>query len=239
MEKRQMRSISRGLLWSAVVVSSCVVAFAQAPAAPQGGGRGPAAPRLVLSVTSSAWPDGGEVPMHHAGRGDNKSPAFEFHWSLGPTPAAAPDTLQTYAVIFHDIENSTNKGTTDTLHWSAFNIPGTATGLPEGLGPGDLPDGTRNGPGIASRGGAAPGAYFGPGAGPGPFHHYVFEFYALDTKLDLPGSTATRDDLMKAMEGHVVGKAAYVGRFHAPTPQISVLPAARAHGSNRSVSYFF
>jgi len=87
-------------------------------------------------------------------------------------------------VIFHDIENSTNKTTTDTLHWSAFNIPGTTKGLPEGLGAGDLPDGTRNGPGIAARGGN-PGAYFGPGAGPGPFHHYVFEFYALDTKLDL------------------------------------------------------
>ena len=69
-----------------------------------------------------------------------------------------------------------------------------------------------------SRGGTAPGAYFGPGAGPGPFHHYVFEFYALDTKLDLPAST-TREELLKAMDGHVVGKAAWVGRFHAPPPQ--------------------
>ena len=51
-------------------------------------------------------------------------------------PAPAPDALQSYAVIFHDIENSTNKTTTDTLHWSAFNIPGTAKGLPEGLGKG-------------------------------------------------------------------------------------------------------
>ena len=42
----------------------------------------------------------------------------------------------------------------------------------------------------------------------------MFEFYALDTKLDLP-ATATRDDLMKAMEGHMIGKAAYTGRFHA------------------------
>jgi Raf kinase inhibitor-like YbhB/YbcL family protein len=133
---------------------------------------------------------------------------------MGTMPASAPDALKSYAVIFHDIENATAKGTTDTLHWSAFNIPGTATGLPEGLGPGDLPDGTRNGPGIASRGGTNPGAYFGPGAGPGPFHHYVFEFYALDTKLDLPANT-TREDLLKAMDGHVIGKAAYVGRFHA------------------------
>ena len=213
-----MKSIQRPLLSAVMVLSAIAVSFTQAPPAqgtPPAGGRGPA-PRLVLSVTSSGWPDGGEVPMRHAGRGENKSPAFEFHWSLGPTTGTAPETLQTYAVIFHDIENSTSKGTTDTLHWSAFNIPGTAKGLPEGLGPGDLPDGTRNGPGIMARGGN-PGAYFGPGAGPGPFHHYVFEFYALDAKLDLP-ATSTRDDLLKAMEGHVIGKAAYTGRFHATPP---------------------
>ncbi len=203
------------------VVSTLAIMVAQAPPGGgkggpggpggKGGGRGPAGP--AFTVTSSAWPDGGEVPMHHAGRGDNKSPAFEFHWMMGTMPAMAPDTLKTYAVIFHDIENAgQGKTTTDTLHWSAFNIPGTATGLPEGLGAGVLPDGTTNGPGI--RGGAN-GVYFGPGAGPGPFHHYVFEFYALDTKLDLP-ATATREDLMKAMDGHVIGKAAYVGRFHAP-----------------------
>ena len=183
-------------------------------AQPKGPG-GP--PRPNLSVTSSAWPDGGEVPMKYSGRGDNKSPDFEFHWNLGPNTIPTPDGVQTYAVIFHDVENSTNKTTEDTLHWTAFNIPGSAKGLPEGLGTGDLPDGTRNGPGIAARRGT-PG-FFGPGAGPGPIHHYVFEFYALDTKLDLPANT-TREDLLKAMDGHVIGKAAWFGRFHmtAPTP---------------------
>ena len=181
---------------------------APAGGAPGRGQRGPA-----FNVTSTAWPDGGEVPMKHAGRGENKSPAFEFHWFNGTAAAEQPATVQSFAVIFHDIENSTNRGTADTLHWSAFNIPATAKGLPEGLGPGVLPDGTTNGPGINARGGA-PGSYFGPGAGPGPFHHYVFEFYALDIKLELP-ATATREQLLAAMEGHVVGKAAYVGRFHA------------------------
>lgn len=181
-----------------------------APGGGKGGGKGPARP--VLSVSSPAWPDGGEVPAVNAGLGGNKSPEFTFNWSIAGQPAPAPMELQTYAVVFHDIENSSNRTTVDTLHWSAFNIPGTAKGLPEGLAGGDLPDGTRNGPGIR-RGGGAP-AYFGPGAGVGPFHHYVFEFYALDTKLDLP-ATATRDELMKAMDTHVIGKAAYVGRFHA------------------------
>jgi Raf kinase inhibitor-like YbhB/YbcL family protein len=208
-----MNAMQRSLLSAIVAVSSCALAMAQAPAGKQGA----PPPRMVLSVSSTAWADGAEVPMHHAARGDNKSPAFEFHWSMGNNPGSAPDTLQTYAVIFHDIENSTNKTTADTLHWTAFNIPGSAKGLPEGLGSGDLPDGTRNGPGIAARM-RNPAGYYGPGAGPGPLHHYVFEFYALDTKLDLPADT-TREDLLKAMDGHIIGKAAWFGRFHAQPTQ--------------------
>jgi Raf kinase inhibitor-like YbhB/YbcL family protein len=216
-----MHNTFRYLLASAAAMAFLVSpAFAQAPAtgqAPGAQGRGAAPARVVLSVTSNAWPDGGEIPMKYSSRGENKSPDFEFHWTQANAPTSAPEGLQSYAIVFRDMENSTNKGTTDTLHWTLFNIPGTAKGLPEGLGKGDLPDGSRNGPGIANRGGN-PGAYFGPGAGPGPFHHYVFEFFALDTKLDLP-ATAARDDLLKAMEGHVVGKAVYTGRFHGPAQQ--------------------
>jgi Raf kinase inhibitor-like YbhB/YbcL family protein len=205
-----MKPTRRHLLWAILAVALSTTAIAQTVPAPK------PAPRLVLWVTTAAWPDGGEIPLTHAARGDNKSPAFEFHWNLGTNPATPPENLQSYAVIFHDVQNSSNKTTTDTLHWTAFNIPGTAKGLPEGLGAGDLADGTRNGPGIAARNGKTP-AYYGPGAGPGPLHHYVFEFYALDAKLDLPANT-TREDLLKAMDGHVVGKAAWFGRFHTPGP---------------------
>jgi phosphatidylethanolamine-binding protein (PEBP) family uncharacterized protein len=206
-----MLRTERILVAAVMVLSSSATAIAQNPPAKQA-----PAPRLVFWVSSTAWQDGAEIPMRHAARGENKSPAFEFHWNLGTNPAAAPDSLKSYAVIFHDIENSSNKTTTDTLHWAAFNIPGTAKGMAEGLGSGDLPDGMRNGPGIASRGGNPP-AYFGPGGGPGPLHHYVFEFYALDANLDLPPNT-TREDLLKAMDGHVVGKSAWFGRFHTTAP---------------------
>ena len=217
-----MKKLQSALLGALAAATFTAMLLAQGPAGGKGGpGGGPGGPGgakgggrggPVLSVTSPAFPDGGEVPMDNAGRGGNKSPEFAFHWSNGNTPADPPMTLQSYAVVFHDIENSTMRTTEDTLHWSAFNIPGTAKSLPGGLAGGDLPDGTHNGPGInASRG--MPPSYFGPGAGVGPFHHYVFEFYALDTKLDT--SITTRDALMKAMDGHVLGKAAYVGRFHA------------------------
>src|ERR1700728_4161564 len=154
-EDCEMNRVPRNLISVIIVLSSRAAVFAQAPA----GGRAAAPPRPVLSVTSPAWPDGAEVPMRNAFRGENKSPAFEFHWNLGVNPGTAPESLQTYAVIFHDVENSTNKTTADTLHWTLFNIPGSAKGLPEGLGSGDLPDGARNCPGLhATRGN--PPAYF-------------------------------------------------------------------------------
>jgi len=211
----KMKTTQRGMLSALAIMASAAMIMAQGPGggkgpdAGKGGGRGPAGP--VFTVTSPSFPDGGEVTRKHSFYGDNKLPQFDFSWQQGGSSVAAPAALRSYVVIFHDIENATAKGPADTLHWSAFNIPGTAKGLPEGMGTGDLPDGTRNGPGIAA-GRGAPG-YFGPGAGPGPFHHYVWEFYALDSKLDLPANT-TREEIMKGMEGHVIGKAAYVGRFH-------------------------
>jgi len=201
-----MKLFEKGLLSAALILSASAVIVAQAPPPGRGGG-----PRLTFWVSSTAWPDGGEIPMKYSSRGDNKSPAFEFHWTLGANAVAAPDSVKTYAVVLRDMQNATNKTNVDTLHWAAFNIPGTAKGLPEGLASGDLPDGTRNGPGVAAGRGNPP-AYFGPGAPAGPYHHYAVEFFALDTKLDLPAS-ATRDDLLKAMDGHVVGKAVYFGKF--------------------------
>jgi phosphatidylethanolamine-binding protein (PEBP) family uncharacterized protein len=55
--------------------------------------------------------------------------------------------------------------------------------------------------------------YMGPGAPAGPrYHHYVWELYALDANLDIP-QTATRAELLAAMQGKVVAKSAYVGRY--------------------------
>ncbi len=62
--------------------------------------------------------------------------------------------------------------------------------------------------------------YRGPGApAAGPRHHYTFELYALDTKLDIqPGTDGfeTRVTVIKAIQGHILGKAVYMGLFHRP-----------------------
>ncbi len=87
-----MKVMERVLFSAIAIASLSAMSFAQAPGGGRGGpggpggGRGPARP--VFSVTTEAWPDGGEVPAKFSFRGENKLPAFEFHWTLASmTPA--------------------------------------------------------------------------------------------------------------------------------------------------------
>ena len=163
--------------------------------------KGPPVPGLTLTTT--AFPDGGEIPREYTqGVPNAKSPKLD--WTNVPMGTV------TFTLILHDPDVGFQRKTDDVLHWMAFNIPASTHGLPEGV-PADaqLPDGTVQAKNI--RGGVG---YMGPGAGAaGPHHHYTFELFALDTKLDL-GPDATRADVMKAMDGHIVGKGVLVGRFH-------------------------
>jgi Raf kinase inhibitor-like YbhB/YbcL family protein len=146
-------------------------------------------------METDAFPDGGIVPQKYAGRG-GVQPGFKF--------SNAPAGTVAYAIIFHDIDVALNNGTGDVLHWIAWNIPASANGIPEG----SLPAGSVQGNNLTGQ-----PAYMGPGAPAGPrYHHYVFELYALNATLDLP-ATASRDDVLKAIQGKAVAKAAYVGRF--------------------------
>src|SRR5436190_2090171 len=115
-------------------------------------------------------------------------------------------------LIMHEEENNPTRGTRiDATHWIIWNIPPTATGLPEGLPMGDLPDGSKQ-QGFRGAG------YTGPGAGPNYFHHYIWELFALDIKLELPAGNAiaTRDAVNQMADGHVLAKAVLTSRYHAP-----------------------
>ena len=149
-----------------------------------------------LLMESDAFADGGIVPAKYSGRGGNVQPGFTF--------SNAPDDTVSYAIIFHDLDVAIGGNVGDVLHWLAWNIPASAGGIPEG----SLPAGSVQGTNAMRQ-----NSYFGPGAPAGPrYHHYVFELYALSANLDLP-ATAGRDELLAAMGGKVVAKAAYVGRF--------------------------
>jgi Raf kinase inhibitor-like YbhB/YbcL family protein len=115
-------------------------------------------------------------------------------------------------LLMHDTEEAPNKSSKmDATHWLLWNIPATATSLPEAVPEGaDLADGTRQ---VSQKS----NGYRGPGPNPGANHHYVFELFALDIKLDVPAGVAadvvrTRKAIFDAMDGHVIGKASLVGR---------------------------
>ena len=169
---------------------------------PGGGKKGPPPP--ALRVTSTSWADGAEVPAKYSFVGGSTSPALE--WTNVPMGTV------TFAILFHDPDVALQRKLDDVTHWIAWNIPGTTTKLDEGIKEGaTLPDGTIQGKNIRGQ-----NAYMGPGApASGPHHHYTLELFALDTKLDL-GPDASRADVMKALEGHILGKAVWVGRYHQP-----------------------
>jgi len=171
---------------------------------PGGPGRGPQTPPLLM--TSTAWEDGGVIPDKYTAAAGPTAPSPALAWSQ------VPMGTQSFALIMHDPEPAipAKSSKMDVTHWLIWNIPGTSTGLPEGVANGDLPDGTKQ-QSLRGQG------YMGPGAPPGPYHHYTFTLYALDTKLEItPAQNAgeTRTALINAMDGHVLGKAVLVARFH-------------------------
>ena len=182
----------------AAAVSSPVFAQQAAPAAPAT----PPAPGFTLSSTS--FEDGGIL----ADKYSQKATAFvspELEWKNVPAGTVS------FTLIAHDLDVAPRKNVMDITHWIAVNIPAATMSLPEGYGAATatLPDGT-----VQPKNQRGTPGYLGPGASAqGPYHHYAFELYALDTKLTLTPD-ATRAEVLAAMEGHVVGKAVTSVRFH-------------------------
>ena len=171
------------------------------PPGGRGGGRGAV---QTMTLTSTAWADGGQIPAKYSQAGDQVSPPLA--WSN------VPDTATSFVLLVHDLDAAAGNGTDDILHWMLWNIPAVARSLAEGMPHGSqLQDGTRQ---IS-----ASGPYFrGPGApAAGPAHHYAFELFALDATIDVPAVGAsppqTRAAVVAAMAGHVRGKGVLVGLF--------------------------
>jgi len=197
--------IASGSVLLALTLGATLVINALAQDKGKGGGAPKAPPTPGMALSSPDFQDGGIIPDKFTQAAGPTSPSPKLEWTNVPASTAS------FVLIMHDPDNALNKTPEDVLHWLVFNIPGTARGLAGGL-PTDakLPDGTIQAKGIRSVG------YMGPGnAAINPYHHYTLELYALDATLTL-GPDATRDDVLKAMVGHAIGKAVLVGRFKRP-----------------------
>lgn len=154
---------------------------------------------MSLTLTSPRFEPGGEIPVRHTCEGQDVSPGLS--WS------GAPAGTRSFALIVDDPDAPDPRAPRVIwVHWVLYNIPGDASRLAESEGGKHLQPGTREGRNDWKRTG-----YGGP-CPPIGRHRYFHKLYALDTVLPELGKP-TKDQLLKAMEGHVLAKAELVGTY--------------------------
>jgi Raf kinase inhibitor-like YbhB/YbcL family protein len=141
-----------------------------------------------FEITSDAFESGGTIPSRHACDGENVSPPLAF--------SGLPEGTRSLALVVDDPDAPVGTFT----HWLAWGIDPSADGLGQGQA---APREGRNGFGTTGYAGPCP---------PHGHHRYFFRLHALDAELDVePG--ADRDQLDRALEGHVLETAELVGGY--------------------------
>ncbi len=150
----------------------------------------------ALELHSSAFSPGGEIPAKYTCDGTDVSPALR--WTDPPAGTHG------FALITDDPDAP--GGT--WVHWVFYDIPPTVRELPEAVPARESIAGVgRQGANDFKRVG-----YGGPCPPGGPAHRYFFRLYALDVQTSLP-PRKLKGDVLKAIEGHVLGQAELMGRY--------------------------
>lgn len=140
-----------------------------------------------LKITSSAFPEGGDIPVEYTCQGDDVNPPFHIE--------SIPAETVTLALIVEDPDAP--GGTFD--HWIVFNIERTSSIARASI------------PGISGINSAGKTGYLGP-CPPSGSHRYYFRFYALDAHVELAAG-ADKEALKKAMESHILAEGSLMGRY--------------------------
>jgi Raf kinase inhibitor-like YbhB/YbcL family protein len=156
---------------------------------------GPILAAAALSLTSAAFTDGANIPSKFTCDAGQTSPS--------PALACkdAPANTKSLVLIMHDPDAPMNGGFT---HWVLFDIPAATTQLTEGFQAGSV--------GVSGNMGMRRQGYMGP-CPPTGVHHYHFMLSALDVATLGLQAGASKADVEKAMEGHVVGKTEMIGLY--------------------------
>jgi len=150
---------------------------------------------IFMKLQSTAFKDGEMIPGKYTCDGANISPPLSWN--------ALPAGTKSLVLICDDPDAPAGTW----VHWVYYDIPPETTDLPENVAPLQHPQtgGTQGKNDFRKIG------YGGP-CPPGGTHRYYFKIYALDVMLVLPPG-ATKAEVLKAMEGHVVDKTALMGKY--------------------------
>jgi len=151
---------------------------------------------MAFQLTTTAFRDGGSIPKKFTCDGPDVSPAL----SWGDPPAGT----KSLAIICDDPDAP--GGT--WVHWVLYDLPADTRKLPEGIAKDHQ---LKNG-GLQGRNDFGKIGYNGPCPPRGSEHRYFFKIYALDSKTGLKAG-ATKSDLERAMNKHVLAQAQFVGRY--------------------------
>jgi len=150
---------------------------------------------MEIKMKSLAFVPGGKIPGKYTCDGMDISPPVS--WTSGP------EGTKTFALICDDPDAP--MGT--WVHWVLFNLPADITEFRENVPPEkELENGAKQGMNDFRKIG-----YGGP-CPPGGTHRYFFKLYALDTEIHLEAG-ATKAELLKAMEGHILAEGQLIGRY--------------------------
>jgi Raf kinase inhibitor-like YbhB/YbcL family protein len=150
---------------------------------------------MALDLRSSAFSDGGRIPSKYTCDGKDTSPPLSW--------TGIPAGGKCLALTCDDPDAPRGLW----VHWVVFDLPPSATGLPEGVpATPEISGGGRQGKNDFGKIG-----YGGP-CPPSGTHRYVFTLYALDSTLGLPAG-ATRQDLLAAMRNRALGEATLTGTY--------------------------
>ncbi len=154
---------------------------------------------MALSLSSTAFSPGGEIPRLHTCEGQDTAPPLSW--------TGAPPGTRSLALIVDDPDAPDPRAPQRVwVHWVLFDLPPDATELPAAAAAGSLPAGAREGVNDWRRTG-----YGGP-CPPIGRHRYFFKLYALDTALT-GLATPTKAQLEAAMKGHVLAETELMGTY--------------------------
>jgi Raf kinase inhibitor-like YbhB/YbcL family protein len=157
---------------------------------------------MPLTLKSSAFAHNGSIPAKYTCDGQDLSPPLAW--------VGVPDAAKSLALIVDDPDAPDPKAPKRVwVHWVLFNLPPKDGGLSEGAKGDALPSGSMEGTNDWPRLG-----YSGP-CPPIGRHRYFFKLYALDSVLPNLGK-ATKADLEKAIQGHVIEQTELMGTYERP-----------------------
>jgi Raf kinase inhibitor-like YbhB/YbcL family protein len=154
---------------------------------------------MALTLTSSAFSHNGSIPAQYTCESSDISP--DLSWSEVP-----PETKSLVLILDDPDAPDPAAPRLTWVHWVLYNIPATATGLPQAVAAKALPAGTKEGLNDWKRTG-----YGGP-CPPIGRHRYFHKLYALDVVLPDLGRP-TKADIEKAMKGHVLAETQLIGTY--------------------------